>query len=53
MLNVAVIIDHLTLLAVDYGLDTCWIRKFNASKVRSILKIPDRYVIVALIPLGF
>ncbi len=53
ILNVAVIIDHLTLLAVDYGLATCWVRKFNASKVRSILNIPDKYVIVALLPLGY
>jgi nitroreductase len=53
MLNVAVIIDHLTLLAVDYGLATCWVRRFNASRIRSILKIPDRYVIVALLPLGY
>lgn len=53
MLNVAIIIDHLTLLAVEYGLATCWVRKFNASKIRNILSIPDRYVIVALLPLGY
>lgn len=53
ILNVAVIIDHLTLLAVDYGLATCWVRKFDASKIRSMLNIPDKYVIVALLPLGY
>lgn len=52
-LNVAIIIDHITLLAHEAGLGTCWIRYFNTAAVRGILDIPDNYTIVALLPIGY
>lgn len=52
-LNVAIIIDHITLLAHEEGLGTCWVRLFNATSVRRILSIPKNYTIVALLPIGY
>ncbi len=51
--DLAIAVDHITLAAVDEGLGTCWIGAFSQEKVREILKIPDRYRVVTLFPLGF
>jgi len=46
-------VDHMTLAAVSEGLGTCWIGAFSQERVRGILRIPDEYVVVALLTLGF
>jgi nitroreductase len=51
--DVAIAVDHMTLAAVDEGLGTCWIGAFSQQKVKEILNIPDKYRVVALLPLGF
>lgn len=51
--DLAIAVDHMTLAAVDEGLGTCWIGAFSQEKVKEILKIPDRYQVVTLFPLGF
>jgi nitroreductase len=51
--DLAIAIDHMTLAAVDQELGTCWIGAFSQDKARDILKIPAKYKIVALLPLGF
>ena len=43
----------MTLAAVDQELGTCWIGAFSQDKARDILKVPAKYKIVALLPLGF
>jgi len=48
--DLAIAVDHLTLAE---GLGTCWIGAFSQEKVRDILKIPNSYQTVALLPLGF
>lgn len=51
--DLAIAVDHMTLLAVDEGLGTCWIGAFYQDEVRKILNIPEKYKVVALLPLGF
>jgi nitroreductase len=34
-------------------LGTCWIGAFSQEEVKKVLKIPDKYKVVALLPLGF
>lgn len=51
--DVAIALDHMTLVAVEEGLGTCWIGAFNQEKVKEILDIPEEYKVVALLPLGF
>jgi len=50
--DLAIAFDHITLAAVQEDLGTCWIGAFNQDKAKRILKIPDKYKIVALMPLG-
>ncbi len=44
--------EHFILQAEELGLSTCWIGWFNGRKVRKALKVPRRYKIVALLPVG-
>lgn len=39
--------------AVEEGLGTCWVGGFSQKEVKEILKIPEKYKVVALMPLGF
>jgi len=49
----AAAVDHILLLAVEYGLATCWVGAFNESEVKTILKLPDHIRPVAIVPLGY
>lgn len=49
----AIILDHISLLAAEKGLGTCWIGSFNAEAVRGLLGIPEHIVIFQLMPLGY
>lgn len=52
-LNAAIGIDHMTLKAVELGLGTCWIVRFDEEKAKTILNLDSRYEVVALLPTGF
>ena len=52
-LDLAIAVDHMTLAATEEGLGTCWIGAFNQEEVKKILKIPEKYKVVVLMPLGF
>lgn len=51
--NAAIAIDHLTLRAADLGLGSCWIGMFDHKKVREAFDIDSRYLVAALIPIGY
>ncbi len=51
--DLAIALDHMTLAAVDEGLGTCWIGAFSQDRVKELLDIPEKYRVVALLPLGF
>jgi nitroreductase len=46
-------VEHILLLAVEAGLDTCWVGAFDEQKVSMILKLPSHIRPVAIIPLGY
>jgi nitroreductase len=50
--DVAIVVDHMTLAATNEGLSTCWIGAFKQEMVRDILKIPQNHTVVALLTLG-
>ena len=52
-IDVAIIIDHITLAAVAEGLGTCWVGSFYPDKVRVILGIPEDIVVVELLAMGY
>jgi nitroreductase len=51
--DVAIVLDHLTLQAADLGLGTCWIADFDAGATREVLQLPDHVEPVILTPLGY
>ncbi|MCK4421947.1 nitroreductase family protein [candidate division WOR-3 bacterium] len=51
--DLAIAVDHMTLQAVELGLGSCWIGAFYQNEVKKILNIPDRYKVVALLPIGY
>lgn len=51
--DAAAAVDHVMLLAVEYGLATCWVGAFNEAAVKTILRLPEHVRPVAIIPLGY
>jgi nitroreductase len=52
-MNAAIAIEHLVLRAVDLGLGSCWIGRFDKKKTRRILDLDDDTLLVALLPVGY
>lgn len=50
--DLAIAVDHMTLAAVEEGLGTCWIGAFSQEDVKRILKIPEEFKVIVLLPLG-
>lgn len=51
--DIAIALDHMTLVAVEEGLGTCWIGAFYQDQVKQMLGIPEKYKVVALLPVGY
>ena len=49
----AIVLDHLTLIARSFNLGTCWIGAFDNAQVKQFLGIPDDWNVVGLTPLGY
>jgi len=51
-MNVAIATEHIVLKAVDLGLGSCWLGRFDRDKVREYLKLDERIYPVVLLPVG-
>ena len=51
--DVAIVMDHLTLAAANCGLGACWIAAFDPAATRRLLALPPGVEPVALTPLGY
>ena len=45
-------LEHMVLAATALGYGTCWIGAFDEDAVKSLLKIPTKMKVVALLPIG-
>ncbi|MGD0495816.1 MAG: nitroreductase family protein [Candidatus Bathyarchaeia archaeon] len=45
-------LEHMVLAATALGYGTCWIGAFDEDAVKSLLKIPAKMKVVALLPIG-
>lgn len=45
--------EHIALQAEELGLSTCWMGWFDHGQVRRTLKMPRKFKVVALMPLGY
>lgn len=53
LVDTAIVMDHLTLAARAEGLGTCWIGAFDYEPIKTFLKIPEDWNVVALSPIGY
>lgn len=51
--DAAIAIDHMTLMATELGLGTCWVCAFDAAKCHEVLRLPDHIEAIALLPIGY
>ena len=51
--DVTIALEHIVLEATELGLGTCWIGAFKEDEVKELLKIPDKYRVVALLTIGY
>jgi len=51
--DIAIALDHMTLVAVEEGLGTCWIGAFYQDQVKQMLSISEKYKVVALLSVGY
>jgi len=51
--DIAIVMDHLTLAAADVGLGTCWVANFNVQATRELLGLPEDVFPVIWTPLGY
>jgi nitroreductase len=52
-MDVGIALDHMTLVAVEEGLGTCWIGGFSQDVARETLGVPPSHTVAALLTLGF
>lgn len=52
-IDLAIAMDHLTLVAVAEGLGTCWIGAFDERSVKKLLGVPKNVKVVCLMPVGY
>lgn len=45
-------VEHMILAATALGYGTCWIGAFDQEEIKKKLKIPEKMVVVALLPIG-
>lgn len=53
IVDTTIALEHIVLAACELGLGSCWIGAFDENEVKKLLKIPEKYKVVALIPVGF
>lgn len=51
--DVAIVMDHVSLAAADLGLGTCWVASFDSDAAREILQIPASVEPLIFMSLGF
>lgn len=51
--DLGIAMEHIALSAVEEELGTCWVGGFFQKEVKEVLKIPEKYKVVVLMPLGF
>lgn len=45
-------VEHMVLAATALGYGTCWIGAFKEKEVKRILKVPRRFHVISLLPIG-
>jgi nitroreductase len=51
-MNAAIAIEHIVLKAVDLGLGSCWLGRFDRDKVKKFLALDETIYPIVLLPVG-
>jgi nitroreductase len=52
-MNVAIAVEHIVLKAVDLGLGSCWLGRFDRDKLKEYLQLDENIYPVVLLPVGY
>ncbi len=52
-MNVAIAIEHVVLKAVDLGMGSCWLGRFDHDKVKKFLALDESIYPIVLLPVGY
>ena len=52
-IDTTIAMQNMVLTATSEGLSTCWIGSFNNNQVKRLLRIPERFNVIALLALGY
>lgn len=52
-IDIAIAVDHMTLMAAELGLGTCWVCSFDPAAVSEVLELPDYLEPIVLLPVGY
>ena len=53
LVDTSIAFTHLILASRNEGLGTCWIGAFDNEKVKKLLKVPEKWYVVAITPIGY
>jgi nitroreductase len=53
IVDAAIAMQNMVLAAWALGIGSCWIGDFREEKVKELLKIPDKWKVVALVSIGY
>ena len=51
--DLAIALDHLTLVATEEGLGTCWVAALDEREVKKVLSVPDDIRVLFVMPVGY
>jgi nitroreductase len=52
-IDAAIVVDHMTLVATELGLGTCWICAFDAKRCHELLALPENMEVITLLTIGY
>lgn len=53
VVDTTIAMQNMVLTATSEGLGTCWVGSFNESQVKELLRIPEKFKVVALLAVGY
>jgi len=51
--DLGIVVTHMVLQAWELGIGSCWVHWFDRQKIRELFDLPDNFVPVTLLPLGY
>ncbi|WP_066633245.1 nitroreductase family protein [Labilibacter marinus] len=52
-IDIAIALDHMTLIATELGLGTCWVCHFNPAIVKQVIPSPENWEPIAILAIGY